>query len=149
MPLTWEEVVGRLAPARNYWLHTTDPSGAPQVTAVWGVAVDDVVYHYSERGTIKARNLRLNPRVGLHLESGADVVIVYGRLVDAGRPQDAREIMGAFAAKYDHADEQPWLPGSNPMFDVLYRLVPRRALVWALPDTEASMRRWVAAGSSG
>jgi hypothetical protein len=109
--------------------------------------VDDVVYHYSERQTVKARNLRLNPRVALHLESGAEVVIVYGTLADVGRPRDAEDVIAAFAAKYDHPDERPWLPGSNPVFDVLYRLVPRRALVWALPDTDASMRRWVAGGS--
>jgi Pyridoxamine 5'-phosphate oxidase len=141
--LEWSEIAGRLAPARSYWLHTTDPGGAPQVSVVWGVVVGGVLYHYSERRTVKARNLRRDPRVAVHLESGADVVIVHGVLADMGIPGETGEIVEAFAAKYDSPDERPFLPGSNPDFDILYRLMPRRALLWGLPDTEASMRRWV------
>ncbi len=144
MPLTWEEVARRLAPARNYWLHTTGPTGSPQVTPVWGAVVGDRLYHYSLRSTVKAHNLRQNPRVGVHLESGADVVIVYGTLADVGRPEEATDVVQAFAGKYDRPEELPFLPGANPSFDVLYRLIPGRALVWSLPDSEASMRRWVA-----
>jgi nitroimidazol reductase NimA-like FMN-containing flavoprotein (pyridoxamine 5'-phosphate oxidase superfamily) len=144
VPLTWEEVARRLAPARNYWLHTTGPAGGPQVTPVWGAVVADGLYHYSLRSTIKARNLRQNPRVAVHLESGAEVVIVYGTLADLGRPEEADDIVREFAQKYDRPDEQPFLPGANSIFDVLYRLVPGRALIWSLPDSEASMRRWVA-----
>ena len=36
----------------------------------------------------------------------------------------------------------PFLPSSDPAFDVLYSLEPGRALLWSLPDTEASTRRW-------
>jgi hypothetical protein len=144
VPLTWEEVADRLAPARNYWLHTTDPAGGPQVTPVWGAVVENCLYHYSLRRTVKARNLRHNPRVAVHLESGADVVIVYGTLVDVGRPVSGSDVVQAFAEKYDRPHEQPFLPGANPDFDVLYRVIPGRALVWSLPDSEASMRRWAA-----
>jgi hypothetical protein len=144
MSLSWEEVVDRLAPARNYWLHTTDPAGGPQVTPVWGAVVESRLYHYSLRRTIKARNLRNNPRVAVHLESGSNVVIVYGTLADVGRPVDTSEVVQAFADKYDRPHEQPFLPGANnPEFDVLYQLIPGRALVWSLPDSDASMRRWV------
>ncbi len=144
LSLEWPEIAGRLAPARSYWLHTTDPRGAPQVSVVWGVVVVGALYHYSERKTVKARNLRHDPRVAVHLESGADVVVVYGLLADLGIPGAAGEVIEAFAAKYDGPDERPFLPGTNPDFDILYRLVPKRALLWSLPDTEASMRRWVA-----
>ncbi len=114
MPLTWQDVAARLARARNYWLHTTSPAGLPQVTPVWGAVVDDHLYHYSLRSTVKARNLRQNEGVAVHLESGADVVIVYGTLADVGRPVDAATIVQAFAAKYDQPQEQPFLPGANP-----------------------------------
>jgi nitroimidazol reductase NimA-like FMN-containing flavoprotein (pyridoxamine 5'-phosphate oxidase superfamily) len=144
IPLTWQDLADRLAQARNYWLHTTSPAGGPQVTPVWGAVVGGDLYHYSLRRTVKARNLRQNPGVAVHLESGADVVIVYGTLADVGRPQEATAVVQAFAAKYDQPQEQPFLPGADPAFDVLYRLRPERALVWSLPDSEASMRRWVA-----
>jgi hypothetical protein len=142
VPLGWPEIAGRLAPARLLWLHTTGLAGAPQVTAVWGAVVNECLYLYTERTTVKARNLTADPRAAIHLESGADVVIVYGELADVGNPSASPAVLDAFAAKYDRPEEQPFLPGSNPAFDVLYELEPRRALLWQLPDSEASMRRW-------
>jgi hypothetical protein len=35
--LSWPDVAARLAAARNYWLCTTTPSGAPHAAPVWGV----------------------------------------------------------------------------------------------------------------
>jgi len=140
--LTWTEVARRMADAKNYWIHTTGASGAPNATPVWGVIVDGSFYLYSERSTVKSRNLERDPRVVIHLESGSDVVIVHGRLVDQGRPADHRVVVEAFDHKYDSPAEKPFLPSSDPAFDVLYCLQPRRALMWSLPDTEASTRRW-------
>ena len=115
--LTWPEVADRLSPARIYWLHTTGPTGAPQVTAVWAVVAGDRVYLYSARSTVKARNLERDPRVAIHLESGSDVVIVYGVLTDLGTPGDWPAVVDAFA----DADARPrvvklavtHLPGSG------------------------------------
>jgi hypothetical protein len=140
----WSEVAARLAGARHYWLHTTNPSGAPDASPVWGVVVDDALYFYTERSTVKARNLQVDPRVVVHLESGADVVIVHGRVLDLGRPAQHAALLVEFASKYDQPDEVPFLPSSDPSFDALYSLVPNRALLWSLPDTEASTRRWAA-----
>ena len=39
---------------------------------------DHIVFQYSERRTVKARNLAADPRVVVHLESGEDVVVVRG-----------------------------------------------------------------------
>jgi Pyridoxamine 5'-phosphate oxidase len=75
----------RLAPARNYWLCTTTPSGAPHAAPVWGVT-GGTRYLYNERHTIKARNLATDPRDVVHLESGEDVVIVRGTAADLGAP---------------------------------------------------------------
>jgi hypothetical protein len=144
--VNWSEVVERLAPAKNYWLHTTNPAGAPDATPVWGVTVDDVWYFYTARSTVKARNIEHDPKAVVHLESGADVVIVHGRLVDLGQPTDHAAVVDAFDQKYDRPDERPFLPSSDLAFNVLYSLEPRRALLWCLPDTEASTRRWTRAG---
>ncbi len=140
----WRRVgrdVGRLADAKNYSLHTTRATGAPDAVPVWGVKVADILYIYSERSTVKARNLERDPRVVIHLESGADVVIVHGRFVDLGLPTDHPEVVEAFDRKYCHPVERPFLTSSDPAFDVLYSLEPRRALMWSPPDTEASTRR--------
>ncbi len=84
--LSWAEVAARLAPARNYWLCTTTPWGAPHAAPVWGVVTGGILYVYSERRTVKARNLATDPRVLVHLESGEDVVIVRGAAADLGAP---------------------------------------------------------------
>ena len=146
MEAAWPEIASRLSPPRIYWLHTTSPSGAPQASPVWGVVVDDSLYVYTERSTVKARNLARDQRVLVHLESGADVVIVHGRLVDLGRPADSPGVVDAFDAKYDEPWEKPFLPANDPAFDVLYVLRPARAALWTLPDSAASTRRWAAPG---
>ncbi len=144
MALTWAEVAARLAPPRLYWLQTTTSRGSPHAAPVWGVVVDERFYLYTERSTVKARNLEGNPRVAVHLESGADVLIVHGALADLGRPGASPTVVDAFAAKYDEDWEQPFLPHNDPAFDVLYVLRPDRALTWTLPDSAASTRRWKA-----
>lgn len=140
--VSWPEVAARLAPARNYWLCTTTPSGAPHAAPVWGVVVGDDLYLYSERRTVKARNLAADPRAVLHLESGDDVVIVRETLEDLGAPAQAGHVVTALSAKYTDPSDQPYLPAADPDFDVLYVLRPRSARMWRLPSFEASQRSW-------
>ena len=84
--MDWPEVAARLAASRNYWLGTTSPSGALHAAPVWGVVTGQTLYLYSERSTVKARNIAADPRVVVHLESGDDVVIVRGTAEDLGSP---------------------------------------------------------------
>ena len=84
--MTWTEVAGRLAAARTYWLSSTTTSGAPHAAPVWGVVTGETLYLYSERSTVKARNLAADPRVVVHLESGEDVLIIRGTAEDLGPP---------------------------------------------------------------
>src|SRR5882757_6068694 len=96
--MTWTEVADRLAEARTYWLGTTTPSGAPHTAPVWGVVTGETLYLYSERSTVKARNIAADPRVVVHLESGEDVVIVRGAAEDLGAPSLVPSVVAALAA---------------------------------------------------
>jgi Pyridoxamine 5'-phosphate oxidase len=87
--------------------HTTGPAGTPNATPVWGVVVDEVVYHYTESRTLKARNLASDSRVMVHLESASDVLIVHGRLTNLGRPGDHPEVVRAFEQKYATSNRSP------------------------------------------
>ena len=140
--LAWSDVAARLAAARNYWLHTTGPDGAPNASPVWGVALDDDLYFYTESRTVKARNLMIDQRIVLHLESASDVVVVHGRLHHLGHPADRPNVVNAFDQKYDRPDEAAFLPSSDDGFDTLYVLDPVSAITWSLPDTEGSTLRW-------
>jgi Pyridoxamine 5'-phosphate oxidase len=142
--LSWPEVAERLAAARNYWLATTTPSGAPHAVPVWGVVTGEVLYLYSERRTVKARNLAADSRVVVHLESGEDVLIVHGTAADLGTPAQVPAVIAALSAKYASADDRQYLPDADPDFDVVYGISPQSAMTWRLADYAASHRRWTA-----
>ena len=140
--LSWPEVAARLAAARNYWLCTTTPSGSPHAAPVWGVVTGQVLYLYSERRTVKARNVAADPRVVVHLESGEDVVIVRGTAKDLGTPAQVPDVVAALSAKYTGEDDRQYLPDADPAFDVVYAMRPRSAIAWRLDDYTDSQRRW-------
>lgn len=145
---SWPEVARRLAPARSYWLGTTTPSGAPHAAPVWGVVINDVLYLYSERSTVKARNLAADPRVVLHLESAEDVLIVRGTAEDLGTPVQNPEVVAGLSAKYTAEADRQYLPAADPDFDVVYAIRPRSALMWRLHDYDDSQRRWTATATA-
>ncbi len=140
--MAWAEVAERLSAARIYWLGSTAPSGAPHAAPVWGVVADETLYLYSERSTVKARNLAADPRVVIHLESGEDVLIVNGVAEDLGLPGQVPSVVAALSAKYDRPEDKPYLPDADPDFDIIYALRPRSAMAWSLDDYEGSQRRW-------
>ena len=139
---TWPEVAARLAAARNYWLNTASPDGAPHAAPVWGAVLDHTLYLYSERRTRKARNLAADPRLVIHLESGDDVLIVRGTAADLGHPAQVPAVVAALAAKYTSPADRQYLPDADPAFNVVYAVRPQSAMTWRLPDYEASWRRW-------
>jgi Pyridoxamine 5'-phosphate oxidase len=140
--VSWAEVAARLAAARSYWLCSTMPSGAPHVAPVWGVVINQVLYLYSERSTVKARNLASDRRVVVHLESADDVVIVRGTAEDLGIPAQVPEVVAGLSAKYNSEQERQYLPDADPDFDVAYAIRPQSAMLWRLLDYEGSQRRW-------
>jgi hypothetical protein len=140
--LSWPEVAARLAAARNYWLCTTTPSGAPHAAPVWGVVTSQVLYLYSERRTLKARNLAADPRVVVHLESGEDVVIVRGLATDLGTPAEVPVWSRPCQRNTPARMTGQYLPDAEPDFDVVYAISPQSALMWRLADYAASQRRW-------
>jgi PPOX class probable F420-dependent enzyme len=140
--LTWGELAGRLSGARSYWLATTMPSGAPHAVPVWGAVVGGTLYLYSERKTVKARNLAADPRAVVHLESGEDVLIVHGTAENLGPPSRVPPLVTALAAKYTRPGDWQYLPAADPGFDVAYAIRPRTVLTWDLSDFDGSQRRW-------
>jgi Pyridoxamine 5'-phosphate oxidase len=141
-PWTWDEIASQLAPERQYWLATTRPDGSPHTAPVWGVVVRADLYLYSERRTAKAANLAADPRAVVHLESGENVLIIRGTMVDLGGPTECPEVVAALDAKYTRAADRPYLPSADPSFDVVWRLVPSEAMGWQIDPYEASQRRW-------
>jgi hypothetical protein len=76
----------------------------------------------------------------VHLESAEDVVIV--NLEDMGLPQAHADVLAALEAKYSSPQDIRYLPSADDDFDVLWRLRPRRAMLWRLDSYDASQARW-------
>ena len=140
--VSWPEAAACLAASRGYWLCTTMPSGAPHAAPVWGVVLNHTLYLYSERRTVKARNLAADPRAVVHLESAEDVVIVRGTAEDLGTPAQVPEVVVALSAKYVGMADRQYLPDADPDFDIVYVFRPQSAMMWRLAEYEGSQRRW-------
>jgi general stress protein 26 len=143
-PVTWRDVVARFDAARNAWFGTVDPAGAPHSVPIWTASVDEVLYVFGERRSVKFRNLAANPRVVVNLESGDEVVIVRGAAYDVGTPAQVPDVVAAFAAKYTEPDDLQWLPEADPSVDLVARIEPSVALLWSSDDYFGTKRRWQA-----
>jgi general stress protein 26 len=141
--MTWTEVAGRLADPENYWLVTVSPQSEPHSVPVWGAVDAETLYLYSERSTVKARNIAANSRVVVHLESGADVLIVYGTAVELTNVDVVNQACAAFARKYTTPSQIEWLPTTDPG-TIVWRFEPSSAQAWVLEDMDGSQRRWKA-----
>ena len=86
--LTWDFVTTRMEKARNYWLATTGPDGHPHAVPVWGIWLDGTLHFGGGPATRWQRNLRRDPRVTVHLESGDEVVILQGTVTLVEDPAD-------------------------------------------------------------
>jgi hypothetical protein len=91
------------------------------------VVIGHTLYLYSERRTVKARNLAADPRVAVHLESGEEVVILRATAEDLGAPGGEPEVVAALSAKYTSEGDKQYLPDADPDFDVVYAIRPHTA----------------------
>jgi nitroimidazol reductase NimA-like FMN-containing flavoprotein (pyridoxamine 5'-phosphate oxidase superfamily) len=125
--MPWEFVVEWLRASRNYWVATVGRNERPHSAPVWGVFVADDLFFETSPTTRKARNVKRNPAVVVHTESGDEVVIVEG-IATPCRPssETGRAIARGFAEKYDGYAPDPaeWENES------LYRVEPRVVFAW-------------------
>lgn len=128
--VSWEQVAGRLSASKNYWLCSVRADGRPHVIPRWGAFVDGRLYYDGSPETRHARNIAVNPRVTVHLESGDEVVILEGasRPVSKPEPELAKKIAQAYREKYRAFGYAPkpdqWDAGG------LYEFTPRQCIAW-------------------
>jgi len=135
LPFTHAEQ--RLTKSRNYWICTARPDGRPHSIPVWGFWFDGTLYFGTGRASRKARNLALNPGVSIHLDSGDDVVILEGMVVeiDVSDKSLLKKLDAASRAKY----KMPVVLGPK---NVLYSVRPRVVLAWTEKDFPNNATRW-------
>lgn len=135
--LTWERVEERLRESAHYWMASTRPDGTPHVVPRWGVWLDGRFWYDGAPSTRHARNVRENPAVTLHLESGTEAVIIDGSSAAAAPPgpELGRRLSQAYAKYADSG----YAPGPDAWdgdhAGGLMVFTPRKALAWfSFPD---------------
>ncbi|WP_431910793.1 pyridoxamine 5'-phosphate oxidase family protein [Micromonospora carbonacea] len=134
--ITFEEVSGLLAEARNYWICTLRPDSRPHAAPVWAVWRNGCVVFSSPASTVKARNLEANAHATVHLESGDEVVIVDGRATQVDDEEELRALGTAFTEKY------------GGVTGVAYDLVQARSMGMAVISVRAEVVRGWHAGAA-
>jgi hypothetical protein len=76
--LDWAHADERLRAATAYWVATSGPDGTPHVRPLDGIWHAGVLYVGGSQETRWARDIAVNPRVSVHLDGAADVVILEG-----------------------------------------------------------------------
>ena len=130
--IPWHDVNERLQDARNYWVATANQQARPHAVPTWGVWIDNIFY--TEGGGRKIHNLRANPAVVVHLESGDQVVIVEGTAAEISQPVRTlfERIDADYARKYGYKpsdnlsgpDDVPYPDGG------LFGIQPRVVFAW-------------------
>jgi hypothetical protein len=140
--LPWKRVSEWAADARNYWVCTTRSDGRTHVKPVWGLWIDGGFVFSTHPETVTARNLRANPEITVHLESGDQVLILEGT---ARRISD-RPFLVRFGRIYGAKYQWPMGPEDvdpeNPNA-AFYLVRLRRGLSWGT-ETEVgeTITRW-------
>jgi hypothetical protein len=137
--LTWDAVEQTLAGSPVYWLVTTRPDGRPHAVPVDGVWCEGAAFVGGDPATVHERNLRSDPRVVLHTESGQSPVIVEG---DAGwyvpDAAGAQRLADAANAKYAYGST------ARSYARGLWRIRPRSVLAWTVLYEDATRFRFPA-----
>jgi PPOX class probable F420-dependent enzyme len=131
--LPWSWAVEQLTAARNYWICTTHADGRPHAAPVWGVWHDDAVWFGTSPESAKGRNIRRDPRVVVHLESGDDTVILEGEVEISRDPDVLTPVFDAYEQKYAHRPDAP----------AFFFVRPRIAQTWTEQDFPRNATRWV------
>ncbi len=133
-PLDWSEVTKQIAESRNYWIATTRPSGRAHSVPVWGVWTDDAFWFFTTTESLTGRNLAQQAYAEVHLESGDDVVLLFGEF-EIVSSTDA--VLQDYQNKYGLFDENV-VNDETPV----YRLKLDKAIAWREQDFPNSATRW-------
>lgn len=131
----WTRFRERLVRSRSYWDVTVRPDGRPHAVPAWGIWLDGSFVFDSGRRSRKTRDLRANPAMVLHLESGRAAVILEGRAA----PTTDRALRRRFAKAYTAKYRWPFDPDDPP--GIIFVFSPRVGFSFR-EDLVESATRW-------
>jgi nitroimidazol reductase NimA-like FMN-containing flavoprotein (pyridoxamine 5'-phosphate oxidase superfamily) len=128
--LTWDRVTTQLTESKHYWICSVRPTGHPHVVPRWCVYVDGKIYYDGSPETRHAINIRSNPYVTVHLESGTEVIILEGTCRMAEKPSP--ELGKKLSQAYQKYKDVGYMPGPNSWDEGgLFVFTPRQCIAWS------------------
>lgn len=101
-PAAWPRAREYLEQGRaTYWLATVGSEGGPHVRPVLAVWADGGVYFCAGESTRKAKNLALEGRCALTVESEPLDLVVEGTAAKVRDADELRRVADAYASEYD------------------------------------------------
>jgi len=138
--LPFDHATEQLERARNYWLATAGIDHKPHCMPVWGIWREGRFIFSTGPTTKKARNLNVNPTAVLHLESGAQLVVVECSARELTDPGALEAFRVDYNAKYAWNFTLEQLTGGG-----VYELRPTKAFAWCGDqgeDFSGTATRW-------
>ncbi len=86
LPIEADEVHTYLSSRKSLQLATLNPDGSPHLATMWFGLIGHDIVMWTQRTSVKARNLRHDPRVACLVESGDDYASLKGLTV-SGRAE--------------------------------------------------------------
>ena len=139
--LAWKGAEDRLVAARNYWVASSSAAGVPHAMPVWGVWLEGRFLFSTGPRTRKARNIAENPLAVVHLESGAELVVVEGAVRQVSDRRAVDDFLAAYNPKYGWT-----FTADDFRSGELFEIRPQKAFAWLGDEGDAfagAGTRWI------
>lgn len=130
-------VLARLESEQVAWIGSNGRDGFPHAVPVWFLWLGDRAVVLSQPDTAKARNLRADPKVLLHLEAGEDgeqLAVLRGvaTVSDGAGPEWADRIGDRYRDKYDEWMQRLDLTVETMFgsYSTVIEVVPHKLIAW-------------------
>jgi general stress protein 26 len=131
--LPWSFVEERMTASRNYWITSVRPDGNPHAAPVWGLWHKGGFYFSTGEESAKGKNIKGNPSLSVHLESGDEVVILEGEIEYVTDKDLLNGLDEDYEKKYGLKLQGPGL---------IFHLEIKKAFAWREKDFPKSATRW-------
>lgn len=132
--VTWTQASKKLKDEGVYWVSTSSLTGRPHAAPVWGVWKNNRFYFETDPSSVKGKNLRENPRAVVHVQDGADTVIIEGKSAVEKRPKALSLLKSDYVSKYQY--EPDW---SDESGQVVIQVEPKIIHAWRTPKMHRSI----------
>jgi general stress protein 26 len=130
--VSWNQVNEWMDESKNYWINSSKPNGNPHSRPVWGIWMENNFYFGGGSKTQNATNLRNNPKIIVHTESGEKVVIIEG----TAKTFDDKELNTTLGKAY----EKRYGMSHPPPF---WRVIPQIVFAWSMEDFENTPTKFI------